>query len=291
VGDVITEYNDFGEIVDTTDPNGSISREFTFIGGVKSYNQNGELVAYGEGYGRNAVSVTAELDGPGAALATWGMHVEPIPQYTDQDWEKIYAMWDAEHVRGADTLYWEDVQVGDTPPCVACPPLTLVDAVYMSGEMAIRMAPMAKKILRDNKDNPDQVYISTDGIKHMRRIEQSISTMGEYPRLFIMMAYGRRLMLDMLTSYIGDDGWLRRISWRNGPKANSIIQKIPRYENVVCDTHTCIGDVIIAKAVVTEKYQDEEGAKVTLICWTETLRGGKCTAAEATAILPTRNEA
>jgi hypothetical protein len=125
----------------------------------------------------------------------------------------------------------------------------------------------------------------------MRRIEQSISTMGEYPRLFIMMAYGRRLMLDMLTSYIGDDGWLRRISWRNGPKANSIIQKIPRYENVVCDTHTCIGDVIIAKAVVTEKYQDEEGAKVTLICWTETLRGGKCTAAEATAILPTRNEA
>lgn len=288
VGDVITEYNDFEQILDTTDSNGGPSREFTFVGGIKAFNQDGELVAYGEGYGRNATSLGEQPDGPAAAMATWGMHVEDVPQYTDEDWEKIYAMWDQETVRGADTLYWEDVEIGYKPPLVSSHPLTLVDAVYMSGEMAIRMAPMAKKILRENKDNPDQVYTSADGIKHMRRVEQSINTMGEFSRLFVMMAYGRRLMLNMITSFIGDEGWLRRLNWRNGPKANPIIRRVPGFENAVCDTHTCIGDVIIAKAVAVRKYKDDEGCKVDFICWTETLRGGKCTAAEATVILPSK---
>lgn len=289
-GDVITEYNDFEEILDTTDPNGSPSREFTFVGGIKAVDQNGEVVAYGEGYGRNAVSLGELPDGPAAAMATWGMHVEPQHVYTDEDWDKIYDMWAQEKVRGADTLYWEDVEPGYSPTPVSSHPLTLVDAVYMSGENAIRMAPMAKSILIRERNNPDQVYTSTyDGIKHMRRVEQSINTMGEYPRLFVMMAYGRRVMLNMITSFIGDEGWLRRLNWRNGPKANGIIRQIPGFEDAVCDTHICIGDMVVAKAVAVRKYQDDEGHKVDFICWTETFDGGKCTAAEATVILPSRN--
>lgn len=288
VGDTITEYTDFEQILDTTDPKGGKNREFTFVGATKAINQDGELVAYGEGYGRNASSLTDAPDGPAAALATWGMHVEPQHIYTEEDWEKIYAMWDQEVVRGAKPLYWEDVEVGYRPAPVSSHPLTLVDAVYMSGETVIRMAPMAKTILRKERNNPDQVYTSSDGIKHMRRVEQSIHTMGEYPRLFVMMAYGRRVMLNMITSFIGDQGWLRRLNWRNGPKANGIIRQVPGFENEVCDTHICIGDMVIAKAVAVRKYKDEEGCKMDFICWTETFDGGKCTAAEATVILPSR---
>lgn len=290
VGDVISEYTDFEEILDTTPQEGSPRREFTFIGGIKAVNQRGELVAYGEGYGRNAMSAGEQPDGPAAAMATWGMKVDPQHIYTESDWEKIFAMWDQETVRGQETLYWEDVEVGHTPPPVSSHPLTLVDAVYMSGEWAIKAAGQQKHTIRTQNNNPDQVYTSADGVKHMRRIEQSINTMGEFPRLFVMMAYGRRVMLNMITSFIGDQGWLRRLNWRNGPKANDIIRQVPGFEDAICDTHMCIGDMVIARAVAVRKYRDDEGCKVDYICWTEDFDGGKCTAAEATVILPSRKD-
>lgn len=288
VGDTITEVYDFEEILDTTPAEGSPYREFSFVAGTKSYNQNGELVAYGEGYGRNAMSRGALPDGPAAALATWGMKVDDQHIYTDEDWEKIFAMWDAETYRGADTLYWEDVEVGYSPNPVSSHPLTLVDAVYMGGEFSMMNAGRAKETIRTQSGNPDQIYVTEDGIRHMRRVEQSINTMGEFPRLFVMMAYGRRVMLNMITGFIGDDGWLRRLNWRNGPMANPIIRQVPGMEDAVCDTHICIGDMVICKAVAVRKYKDEEGAKVDFICWNETFEGHKCTAAEATVILPTR---
>lgn len=290
VGDTITMDRDFEEILDTTPKEGSDRREFTFVGGTKFVNQDGELVAYSEGYGRNAMPTTEKADGPAAAIETWGMKVDPQHIYTEDDWEKIYAMWDQETVRGGDTLYWEDVEIGYTPPAYSSHPLTMVDAVYlaMTELNLLEMAGMAKHVLRTQRNNPDQVLTTPDGIKHMRRVEQSINTMGEFPRLFVMMAYGRRIMMNMITNFIGDEGWLRRLNWRNGPMANPIIRQAPGFENAVCDTHICIGDMVIAKAVAVRKYVDNEGNKVDFICWTETFDGSKCTAAEATIILPSK---
>jgi len=37
-------------------------------------------------------------------------------RYTEEDWASIHEIEDAEVVRGNDTLYWEDVNVGDEPP-------------------------------------------------------------------------------------------------------------------------------------------------------------------------------
>ena len=213
---------------------------------------------------------------------------EPVRQYTDADYEKMMDLWRKEYVRGKDTLYWEDVEVGYSPNPVSSHPLTLVDAVYMGGEFSMMNAGRAKETIRTQSGNPDQIYVTEDGIRHMRRVEQSINTMGEFPRLFVMMAYGRRVMLNMITGFIGDDGWLRRLNWRNGPMANPIIRQVPGMEDAVCDTHICIGDMVVCKAVAVRKYKDEEGAKVDFICWNETFEGHKCTAAEATVILPTR---
>ena len=44
---------------------------------------------------------------------------EPVRQYTDADYEKMMDLWRKEYVRGKDTLYWEDVNIGDepTPTC------------------------------------------------------------------------------------------------------------------------------------------------------------------------------
>ena len=40
---------------------------------------------------------------------------EPVHQYTDADYEKMMDIWKNEYVRGKDTLYWEDVNIGDEP--------------------------------------------------------------------------------------------------------------------------------------------------------------------------------
>lgn len=40
---------------------------------------------------------------------------EPVHQYTDEDYARMIEIWKNEYVRGKDTLYWEDVQIGDEP--------------------------------------------------------------------------------------------------------------------------------------------------------------------------------
>jgi hypothetical protein len=56
----------------------------------------------------------------------------PAHYYTDKDWEFIMGVWSKERRRGAEPLYWEDVEIGDEPawtadgpiddpPCPPCP--------------------------------------------------------------------------------------------------------------------------------------------------------------------------
>ncbi|MDD1748504.1 MAG: hypothetical protein LUO89_01380 [Methanothrix sp.] len=74
----------------------------------------------------------------------------------------------------------------------------------------------------------------------------------------------------LITNWIGDDGWLSKFSWRNGNLADQI-------------------DVIIAKGYVTWKYVDGDDHKVDLVVWTEDIDGTLCQAANATVILPSRS--
>lgn len=40
---------------------------------------------------------------------------EPVHPYTDEDYAKMMDIWKHEYIRGKDTLYWEDVNIGDEP--------------------------------------------------------------------------------------------------------------------------------------------------------------------------------
>jgi acyl dehydratase len=52
-------------------------------------------------------------------------------QYTDEDLEKIEAAYDAEFVRGADTLHLEDVKVGEQLPVMVKGAMTITDQINM----------------------------------------------------------------------------------------------------------------------------------------------------------------
>jgi acyl dehydratase len=54
--------------------------------------------------------------------------IEPA-HYTDEDYERIDAIYAAEQVRGAEKRFWEDVSVGETLPPMVKGPLTVTDII------------------------------------------------------------------------------------------------------------------------------------------------------------------
>jgi len=54
--------------------------------------------------------------------------IEPA-QYTDEDYERIDAVYASETVRGAERRYWEDVTVGDALPPMVKGPLTVTEQI------------------------------------------------------------------------------------------------------------------------------------------------------------------
>jgi hypothetical protein len=54
--------------------------------------------------------------------------IEPT-QYTDEDYERIDAIYASEQPRGAQKRYWEDVNIGDALPAMVKGPLTTTDII------------------------------------------------------------------------------------------------------------------------------------------------------------------
>ena len=45
-------------------------------------------------------------------MGEWSAYFPPAHYTTDEDWDRIVSIWDKETIRGADTLYWEDAELG-----------------------------------------------------------------------------------------------------------------------------------------------------------------------------------
>lgn len=67
-----------------------------------------------------------------------------LGNYSDEDLAKIEAAYDAEYIRGADTLWYEDVEVGADLPTMVKGPLTITDMInyHMGGLDHLRKSPV-----------------------------------------------------------------------------------------------------------------------------------------------------
>ncbi len=64
------------------------------------------------------------------AARTTGKYAELEPaHYTDDDYERIDAIYESEQPRGAEKRYWEDVNVGDPLPPMVKGPLTVTEII------------------------------------------------------------------------------------------------------------------------------------------------------------------
>ena len=171
-GDTLNGMVTAQTITDITDPNGSKVRKFRCVGTGEVYNQDGELVisAFYSGIETFKIfkdrSMAEYYDGPLTIAVNkpdgyWDK-IRGRHYYTDADWEYIKELWSKEEIRGSNTLYWEDVNIGDEPTWTVDGPFE--DAGRTTEHYAVR-----EILMGGNADDiKEKLYRDDNGIYRLK---------------------------------------------------------------------------------------------------------------------------
>ncbi len=200
--------------------------------------------------------------------------IEPA-SYTPEDIAKIDEIYAAEVRRGANTRYFEDVEVGASLGTMAKGPLTTTDmVVFHSGGYGFApYTPSSSRLTYKNRQRIAPFYIPNE--QGIPDVAQRIHWDSEYARsIGLPAAYDYGMMRDcwlthFLTDWIGDEGWLETMS--------SQMRKF----NYMGDTHTFTGEVV-GKRVEGDRYLVDVELRGT------SQRGEVTCPATATISLPSR---
>ena len=285
-GDELTARVGEGRIVDVTPEEGADAHMFYLEGNGELYNQRGELVMRGKTRGRNGFSFYADdytgeriggfgmgkgPGGPGGPGGPPGMTSGEPYTYTDEDWEKILEYWKSEKIRGAETLYWEDVSVGDEPQTLCSGPINEMDMIRFHCLQLMGGRPFRDNLLDENMrrrlepfKNKYNVYYEDMALHFCGQ------GMGRNPIFF--NTTNRNLLIRVITNWMGDDGQLRAIDWHfSSQEADSFFDKVPYMKGKAATNHGACGECMLLHAYVTDKYVSEAGDHlVDLTCWAET---------------------
>jgi acyl dehydratase len=193
-------------------------------------NQRAEIVAISRTLAIHTERKTAREKGKYSAI-------EPAT-YTDEDIERLDAVYAAEQVRGADTRWWEDVEVGEALQPMAKGPLTLTDMIvfHAGGYGFVPYAPCTNRIAYNNRQRIAPFYVKNEfGIPDVAQRVHWDSAWAQ--AIGNPMAYDYGVMRDcwlshFMTDWMGDDGWLLSQS--------SEIRKF----NYIGDSHILTGEVV-----------------------------------------------
>jgi acyl dehydratase len=193
-------------------------------------NQNAEVVAVSRTLAIHTERKRAREKGKYSSI-------EPAT-YTDEDIEKLDAIYAAEQPRGAEPRYWEDVEVGEPLQPMAKGPLTMTDIiVFHSGGYGFTpYTPCSNRIAYDNRQRIAPFYVKNEyGVPDVAQRVHWDSAWAQ--AIGNPMAYDYGVMRDchlshFLTDWMGDDGWLVQQS--------SEIRKF----NYIGDTHVITGEVV-----------------------------------------------
>jgi hypothetical protein len=193
-------------------------------------NQRAEIVAISRTLAIHTERKTAREKGKYAAI-------EPAT-YTDEDIERLDAVYGGEEVRGADRRWWEDVNVGDVLVPMAKGPLTLTDMIvfHAGGYGFVPYAPCANRIAYKNRQRIAPFYVKNEyGIPDVAQRVHWDSSWAQ--AIGNPMSYDYGVMRDcwlshFITDWMGDDGWL--------VSQHSEIRKF----NYMGDSHILTGEVV-----------------------------------------------
>ncbi len=215
-------------------------RAFQQIYTTEFFNRDGDKLAEADSWCFRTERDTAREEG-----TKYQADIDRTPHvYTDEEIAKIQAHYLQESPRGAEKLLWRDVNVGDEIPTLLKGPYTITSAVaFMQawGTYAVRNHRMAwqyyarhPKLASPNDNNVPEPPVR---VHWDEPFAHKVGAPGAYdfgPERVSWMG-------QMMTDWIGDDAFLRRLALRI------------RRHNVVGDALWCTG-VVTDKRVEDGKY-------------------------------------
>lgn len=229
-------------------------------------NQRGEVVAKGKGW-----SVVAER----AASGERGKykHIERA-SYTPEALEKIYDDCEREVIRGAESRYWEEVQVGEALTPVVKGPLSLRDInSWLMGAGSVYFRAHEIFVAFQRRHPAVGMVDSATGAVDVPELVHMESTRAQEIGVAGAYDYGGQRMCwlgHLLTNWMGDEGFLKEMHAR-----------LTRF-NIIGDTTWC-------KGKVTRKYEENDEHLVEVECWGENQRGEVTMPGHAIIALPSRD--
>ncbi|MBF6472419.1 MULTISPECIES: FAS1-like dehydratase domain-containing protein [Nocardia] len=192
-------------------------------------NQNGEVVS-----AARVILIHAERK---AARSRKKYTIEPA-SYTAADLARLDEIYAAEHRRGAEPRWFEDVSVGDTLGPIAKGPLTSTDIIvfHAGGYGFTPFAPTTSRLAHRNRHRIKSFYV--DNAQGVPDVAQRVHWDSDWARqVGAPMAYDYGVMRDcwlshLVTDWMGDHAWLLRQS--------SEIRKF----NYMGDSHVLTGEVV-----------------------------------------------
>ena len=230
-------------------------------------NQRAEIVAISRTLAIHTERKTAREKGKYSSL-------EPAT-YSEEDIEKIDAVYAAEQVQGPEPRYWEDVHVGEALNPMAKGPLTTTDMIvfHAGGYGFVPYEPCANRIAYKNRQRIAPFYVKNEyGVPDVAQRVHWDSAWAQ--AIGNPMAYDYGVMRDCwlshyMTDFMGDDGWL--------VSQSSEIRKF----NYMGDTHIFTGEVV-------DKRQEDGRCVVDIEMRGTNQRDTVTCPAKATVALPSR---
>ncbi len=249
-GDTLYLVHDKRTITDLTPAQGDKHRTLALHSEGSIYNQHGEKVNAVEFNVTESVRIfkdgkRPEVMGFPEIWEAPDWNKRPPHYYTDEDYGYIRSVWASEKRQGNKPLYWEDVQIGDTPAMTADGPIiesVLPTAPYGQGIGGTRT--MKKEIMDEDvfktmiKRPEDGIYVLADKAAYTPAIPDNAqvimlfddgrrtdeedgavntsdihSSENADTRAAIINFFGRDTAIRHIHNWIGDYGIVRNIKW------------------------------------------------------------------------------
>jgi hypothetical protein len=244
-GDTLYLVSNSRHVTDQTPTEGSIYRTITLRSTGSIYNQRGEKV--NDVVWRVTESVKIFKEGKKPAKMGFRDMWEapdwmsrPAHYYTDEDWEYIKDLWSKEKCRASETLYWEDVKIGDEPTWTVDGPILESLAPTEPYGMGTGGSRTMKKEIMDPEVFKTMVRDEKDGIYRLPNREDYIPAIpdgaGDRPRppmddadsaaidtadihkqtesrAILINFLGRDIAVRHINNWMGDHGWIYNIRW------------------------------------------------------------------------------
>jgi len=177
------------------------------------WNQHGDLIAK-----QSATQIQVEMP-PGVKLGEKMVYEQEPYKYSQEEIKRIVDCYDAETIRGAKTLYWDEVKVGDKLTTMVRGPITLGDMIQFNARCYYENhCPGTFKVALNAARKMPPCAIRTNPTTNWPYED----IMWEHYDINLVRARGLPLHFDLgcmryemaatlITNWMGDDGFLRRL--------------------------------------------------------------------------------